>query len=76
MIIKFSSDDTTVETRQVYHFPKSGAVEVITNNRRLLGVFQITCTQDVDGDVEEGPVGGRLGREPLTLDAEADGVSA
>jgi len=56
MIIKYSSDDGTVETRQVHCFQKAGTIEVVAASGKSLGTFRVDAVSV--GDTTAGAVGG------------------
>jgi hypothetical protein len=41
MIIKYSSDDKSVEVRHVHCFQSAGTVKLIAGNGELLGIFRV-----------------------------------
>ena len=75
MIIKYTSDDGTVETRHVHRFQKAGTVEMVSDNGHLLGIFAIAGVQDGKAVAEVGAQD-LVPRRVIILDAEADEVIA
>lgn len=57
MIIKYSSDDGSVEVRHVHCFQSAGTVELIADNGELLGIFRVEGFEEPVSTLEDDAEG-------------------